>query len=136
MAFTDTIRSLPYAARSINASGYLPPMLRAMGHILYLTGCLADENVTVTDEEALNELQQAEDHWLARAATPATSTTINEHTTALATAFAEAISEYTEWPEDRRVQNLRDLANRVVALSCALDRELLGLTGSDPGSSL
>ena len=136
MAFTDTIRSIPYAARSAQATGYLPPTLRAMGHILYLTGCLADENVTVSDIEAIEELQQAREHWNGRAPTDATSTAINEQTRLIGTALEEAVTEYEGWDDTHRVQNLRDLANRIVGVSCALDRELLGLTGSDPGSSL
>jgi hypothetical protein len=136
MAFADTIRAIPYTPRTQTASGFLPPMLRAMGHILYLTGCLADENMTVSDEEAINELQSATQHWLNRTATTATSTAINERASVIGVAIDEAISEYTSWPEDQRTQNLRDLANRIVAFSCHLDRELVGLTTSDPGSSL
>ena len=136
MAFADTIRSIPFTPRSTTATGFVPPMLRAMGHILYLTGCLADENVTVADEEALNELREAETHWLARAATDATSTAINELASRIGSAIAEARDEYEGWDDTARVQNLRDLANRIVAFSCHLDRELVGLTGSDPGSSL
>lgn len=136
MPFTETIRAIPYTPRGQQASGYLPPILRAMGHVLYLTGCLADENVTVTTEEAIAELQEAENHWNACATSPALSEAIVARGTSIGTAIVEARDEYASWAEDRRVQNLRDLANRVIQFSCDLDRELIGLTGSDPGTSL
>ena len=136
MAFADSIRSIPYAPRTQQASGFVPPMLRAMGHVLYLTGCLADENVTVTEEEALEELRHAGAHWDARAETEATSDTVNQRARTIGVAIGEAIAEYPEWDNDRRIQNLRDLSNRIMAYSAELDRELVGLTTSDPGSSL
>jgi hypothetical protein len=136
MAYADTIRSLPYAPRTPNASGFVPPMIRAMGHILYLTGCLADENITVTDDQALNELRAALEHWDARSETNAVSTATLARATTIQEALTLAIEEYGSWEERNRLQNVRNLANRIIAYTCDLDRELLGLTGSDPGSSL
>lgn len=136
MAFADTIRQIPYAPAGNQAVGFLPPILRSMSHILYLTGCLADENVNVENQEALNELNEALTHWIDRAPSSATSTAINEKLRLVGEAISEALNEYIGWNDEQRTQNLRDLANRVVAVSCDLDRELLGLTGSNPGSSL
>lgn len=136
MPFADTIRTLPYVARTATASGFLPPMVRAMGHIIYLVGCNADEAVTVTDEDALGELRHAQEHWNARNATPAASTAAHDQARIIATCITEAIAEYPAWTADQRTQNLRDLGNRLVAHCAFLDRELVGITDSDPGSSL
>ena len=136
MPFADTIRTLPYVARTPAASGFLPPMLRSMGHVLYLVGCIADEAVVVTDEDALGELRHAQEHWRARNETPAASTAAHDQARIIATCLTEAIAEYPEWTQDQRVQNLRDLGNRFVAHCAFLDRELVGITDSDPGSSL
>lgn len=136
MAFADSIQQLPYAPRAQAARGFVPPMLRAMGHILFLTACLADENVAVTDEEALTELRHAAEHWNARTETDAVSTATNQSSALIGVTIGEAITEYEGWDEAHRVQNLRDLANRIMGYTATLDRELVGITESDPGSSL
>lgn len=136
MAFSDTLQTLPFAARTANASGFLPPMVRAMGHVLYLTGCLADENVTVTDAEAHTELDHAVEHWNARAVTENVSTASADRSRAIGTLLQEARAEYAGWEPEARVNNLRDLSHRILQYSADLDRELVGLPGSDPGSSL
>lgn len=136
MAFTDTIRSIPFTPNSVHARGFVPPIIRAMGHILFLTGSLADENVTVAATEAEAELQAAEDHWNARATTPAISEAIATRASTIGTAIHEARSEFASWTEANRLQNIRDLAHRIVGFCADLDRELVGLTDSDPGSSL
>ena len=136
MAFTDTIRALPFTPQTQQAQGFLPPMLRAMGHILFLNACLADENVTVADAEALNELRHAQEHWNARADTPAVSTASRERATTIGTAITEAIAEYEGWNETQRIGNLRDLSHRILQYGADLDRETVGLTNSDAGTSL
>ena len=136
MAFTDTIRALPFTPRTANASGFIPPMLRAMGHILYVLGCLADEAVPKTDEEVLNELRHAQEHWNARATTEAVSTPTRDRAASIGTALTEAIEEYPGWETDARINNLRDLAHRLIQYGADLDRELVGIRDSDPGTSL
>lgn len=136
MAFSDTIRTLPFGARTPNGSGFLPPMVRTMGHILYLTGCLADENVTVTDEEAHTELNHAVEHWNARALTESVSTATTQRSADIGTALQEARAEFASWDAETRINNLRDLSHRILQYSADLDRELVGIPNSDPGSSL
>ena len=135
--FSETIEQIPFAPSSPTGSGFLPPILRAQGHILYLLGCLADEEVTVEDDKAVEELTAAETHFHARAdASETVSTATRGLATLLNTAIAQAVTEYPSWEPEVRVTNLRALAHRVVAFSAVLDRELVGLTGSDPGSTL
>jgi hypothetical protein len=136
MAFVDTIRSLTYAPRTPNASGFLPPLLRAMGHIMFLDACLADPDVTVTEENALEELRHAETHWNARATTTAISTATANKSAAIGIAITEAIAEYPGWDENTRIGNLRDLTHRIVQYAADCDRELVGLRDSDAGTTL
>lgn len=136
MAFADTLHTLPFTPRTTHASGFLPPLLRAIGHILYALGCLADETVPKTDEEILNELRHARTHWDARTDTEAISTTTRDRATAISQAISEAIEEYPEWDTETRTANIRDFAHRLIQYSADLDRELVGLRDSDPGTSL
>lgn len=136
MAFTDSIAALPFTPRSANGSGFLPPILRAMGHILYLLGCLADEAVEVTQDQGLEELRAAGAHWNARTDSENLSGDARARATLIGTAIGDATREWPEWTDDQKRDNLRDLAHRLVQFGADLDRELVGITGSDPGSSL
>lgn len=136
MAFADTIRAIPYAARTPQSSGFLPPLVRGMNHIINLLTCLADDNVTVTEDEAVVELQAAREHWNARVTTEAVSTVSTERAVALGTALDEAIAEYGGWNADTRLGNLRDLTHRILQYCADLDRELIGIRTSDAGTTL
>lgn len=136
MAFADTIRTLPFAGRTANASGFLPPLLRAMGHILYLAACAADANITINAGEGEAELDHAREHWNARANTQAVSTAARDRATAIGTALTEARAEWPNWDRETRTNNLRDLAQRLVQYTADLDRELVGIRDSDPGTTL
>ena len=136
MAFADTLKELPFTPRTPTGSGFLPPMFRGSGHILYLVGVLADDKTTVTDDEAKAELQQAREHWNARIVTPAISTIAIEKAARTQTLIDEAIAEYDGWNADTRIANIRDLGHRVSQFMADLDRELVGIPNSDPGTSL
>lgn len=136
MAFADTIRALPFTGRVQQATGFLAPMVRAMGHILFLMGCVADADVTVNAGEAEAELDHAVEHWNARANTEAVSTASRDRATAIGTALTEARAEWPNWNDEQRVANLRDLAQRILQYCADLDRELVGIRESDPGTAL
>jgi hypothetical protein len=111
-------------------------MFRASQHILFLLACVADDKVTVSDEEALNELKEAKAHWDARVTSEAVSTATTEKSKLIGKAIDEAIAEYIKWTKDNRTANLRDLAHRIAQNAADLDRELVGIRDSDPGTSL
>lgn len=136
MAFADTIRNIPFTPRQGEASGFLPPMVRAMGHVLYVLGCISDDAVPKTDEECLAELRAAQVHWNARIGTTAVSTAIGTTATNISTAFGECVEEFPGWNADTRQTNLRDLTHRIVQYSADLDRELVGVRDSNPGTTL
>ena len=136
MSFAEIMTQLPFSPRTDHGTGFFPPIFRASGHILFLASCIADEQVTVSTEEAREELQHALDHWGSRTDTPNISTAASERASTINTAIAEAITEYEEWTDEERLDNIRNLANRIADFSAFLDRELVGLTGSDAGHSL
>jgi hypothetical protein len=136
MAFTDTLTQLPYTPRTQTASGFLPPMLRGMGHILFLLGCLSDDKVDVTTEEGQQELAHAMEHWNARATPAAVSTAARDRATLLGVALTEAHAEFADWDNDTRITRVTDLSHRILQYSADLDRELVGIRDSDPGTAL
>lgn len=136
MPFQDTIRALPFAGRTQLGQGFLPPMIRAMGHLLFLNACLADENVTVALPEAIEELTHAREHWNARTATEAVSTAARNRAETIGTAIEEAIQEFEGWDENTRINNIRSLNHRILQYAAELDRETVGIRDSDPGTSL
>jgi hypothetical protein len=134
--FSDTIAELPYRATSREGTGFFPPMVRAMGHLLVLLEYVGDPDHNVTNEEAETELAAASTHWAARADTQNVSTRADERAHIIFTALTEIREEFPNWDEGQRVNNLRDLVHRILQYVADLDRELVGLTGSDPGSTL
>lgn len=134
--FADTIAKLPFTGKTPQGAGFFPPMFRASSHVLFLLSCLDDEDVKVTNKDIIDQLQEALTHWDARAKTPATSTVINDKADLVRQAIAEASTEAEGWDDKTRVKNIRDLAQRIAQHAADLDRELVGLRESDPGTSL
>jgi hypothetical protein len=136
MAFTEQLALLPFSASTPNGRGFLPPIVRSLGHILYLVGCIADPTVEVTNDQAIVELGHASTHWNART-TPANLSTITATYAANIHRLIElAIEEYGDWTDETRITNLRNVTNRILQFTAALDREYAGIRDSDPGSSL
>lgn len=136
MSFADSIALLPFTARGTNAAGFLPPIFRAMGHLLLVVAITADP----TDETPLTELGQelrdAKDHWDAINHNQALSAGMAQHLVSFGHALNDAEAEFSDWTPEVRTRNIRDLANRAAGLAALLDRELIGLRDSDPGYQL
>jgi hypothetical protein len=135
MTFTAALEAIPFTATTPNGTGWLPPIIRASGHILHLAASLADEAIPVTDEEALNELQAALGHLNSRTGTDNISTATREAAANLDNLVAQTIAEFSGWTPEDRVKNLEQVGHRFTALASTLDWELIGLR-SDPGTSL
>lgn len=134
--FSDTIRLLPFNGRTEQGAGFFPPMVRAMGHLLVLLQYVGDPDHEVTDDEITNELTAASTHWDARTITANVSATAVDRAELISAAISEAIQEFGEWDENARIGGLRDLSHRILQYTADLDRELVGLPGSDAGTSL
>ena len=137
MAFADSIKNLPFEAKQPNAKGILPPIIRAIGHIVFVAACVSDEKVAITNDEAKAELTHAKEHWDAIAAgNPNLSDASRTALVFFGITLGDALNEFDEWDDKGRVKNLKDLAQRAAALSAAFDREFIGILDSDPGLSL
>lgn len=140
MTFATDLATLPYDAREQEAKGFLPPIARATGHLLFvLTDSAIDAaggTRVLQDEEALGELTHAQAHWRQITGTEVISAAAATHITNYGRAIDAAIAEFADWTADQRRDNLRDLANRGAGLMAALDRELVGLRNSDPGFAI
>lgn len=139
MAFTDDLAALPIQSNTQDAKGFLPPILRAAGHLLFVLGNAADETIELTEEnetELLDELVHAKGHWDAITRNDAISTEATARLDAFGTAFTSAITEFGGWDRQAKLRNTRDLANRIVSFAAAMDRELVGLTDSSAGTVL
>lgn len=134
MPFIETINSLPFTPTTPNGRGLLAPLARATGHILYTLAEIERENATA--EEIVAELQQAEEHWNGRVMSPALSTAATQHAETISRAIHEAVTELPDWDGDTRSTNIQSLAHRIVGFHAQLDRELVGYTNSDPGTTL
>jgi hypothetical protein len=136
MTFATAIAALPYNARGTNAAGFLPPIVRAQGHILFALAASSDDTLPVTNEDVIEELVHAQIHWGAITTPEAVSRATAAHIDNFGEALTFAVNDYQGWTEAQKVTNLRDLANRLAGLSAVLDRELVGITDSDPGYQL
>jgi hypothetical protein len=143
--FNEFIAPIPYRPAREYATGVLAPLLRSMGHILYLTAILAQETnnegeIKMPEEEKQNELNHAAAHLDATPLANDTgtfSTNAKANILTYATAVAHARDSFHNWTPQDRLICLRNLANRAAGLAASLDRELIGLTpeNSDPGTS-
>lgn len=136
MAFADAIAALPHHAAQPQATGFLPPLLRAQGHLMLVLVQVADEEATPNEDELLTELKDAKEHWDAANSGDALSDATAAAITGYSAALASAIEEFPGWESKDRIKNVRDLASRAASLAVVLDRELVGLTTSDAGYNL
>ena len=136
MTFATDLAALPTHAAQAEARGFLPPIIRAQGHLMAVLLQVADDTATPNDEELLTELKDAKGHWDAINPADALSATTDKTIKTYGAAIGSAITEWPKWDQKARVKNLRDLASRAASLTVVLDRELVGLTNSDAGHNL
>lgn len=137
MTFAEELAKIPFAARQTDATGFVAPIMRASGHALFtVIGTMVGPEV-VSDDEVIAELAETKSHWDAvQHDNEVFSAAIKDKVTVIGALIDAAITEYPTWTADNRKDNLRELANRFVLLGCDLDRELAGVTTSDPGFQL
>ncbi len=136
MTFATDLALVPFTARGTTAAGFLPPIMRATGHILFATALAADDRELATEEEILRELTEAEEHWHVIGIHEELSAAANQDVQNLGACITSAKDEFATWTAAAKTSNLRELANRTAAIAARLDRELIGLRDSDPGYQL
>lgn len=135
--FEEILAALPYAPRTEHGEGFLAPLARTTGHLLYLLGRLADTPTRrPTDNQITEELSSLSEHLSSFAIPEYMSTAAKNETTAFLSGVHFIRDHFMEWEPDDRITRLRDFDNRVIALHSRLDREVLGIRASDPGQSL
>jgi len=143
--FIAYAREIPYNPRHENASGLLAPLVRSMGHILFLMACVASEKEgeppIMTPEEKQNELTHAKDHippLTEITESTALSNAAKAHIVNYAALIASLHTDWAGWEHDSQVETLRATTNAAAALAAFFDRELAGFRSdqSDPGISL
>lgn len=143
--FLTYAAEIPYNPRNDNAQGLLAPLIRSMGHILFLLGIMAAQTpegqVLMTPEEKQNELTHAKDHIPPLADisdSPVLSTLAKTNILNYAALVAALEADWTSWNHNEQLSTLRATANAAAALGAFLDRELAGFRTdqSDPGRSL
>lgn len=137
--YANLIGSIPYNPTAAAATGFLPPLMRAIGHILFATAAASSEPAYITEEEIERELQEAQNH-LSSTNFPYTAFSLSAIATGHCERFVECVSlaavSYTGWNAEERAYNLSTLADAAAGFAAYLDYELLGVAGSDPGTSL
>lgn len=144
--FAASLNSLtqPPAAQE-QARGFLTPIMRAMGHLLYaLAGSTATPPV-LTAEEVHNEVIAAQTHLasgiftalpLAEHPISILSASASFHLSLIVEKTGEITVNWPQLPEADRPRFLLTLINAYAGYTALLDRELAGIYYADPGSTL
>jgi hypothetical protein len=136
--FVTTLHRMVIPSTQANATGLIGPLMRAMGHLLYALAASAATPPTATPEEIKDEINAAAAHLLG-------TTNISEDCLSNEIIVAlDTIQETTNhanvlwdnWEDNVKKENLILLINAYMSVATKLDRELAGITDSDPGSSL
>lgn len=146
LPFTQLAQQLPFAPRGQNAVGLLTCLTRAVGHIGIVaiatahmnSGTEAAELPTplLSDDEVVNEITHAKEHWDVHTTPGSISTATAAKLDTFDGLLTTAAAEFADWDTRTRADNARTLYNAAAALATDLDRDLVGIRNSDPGSSL
>lgn len=140
--FGDVINAIPFEPRSEEGTGFLPPVIRAMGHILH---CVALATPRTAVERINAEISAAMGHWNNATLPEGLSSITRQQFESLTEAINMANAQIGDWIThngncadgcDCRIARLRNLSNRVISFSSRLDRELMGIRETDPGAQL
>lgn len=134
--FKELNDKLPYSPQTPNGRGFLPPFLRAVGHLLYGLGRVTDSKEKDKFDFLKVEIKDAVEHFSSLEVNSAFSVKAKENLVGLTEALEAYQREYEGWAEEERLSNMRNLVNKALGIASALDRELIGIRNSDPGSAL
>src|ERR1041385_8521320 len=145
--FANLTEKLIYTPKTSEGKGFLPPLLRSAMHITYALGIAEDElpktktgsaaedkKIKETMTKVKDELTAAMTHFDKVEVTDAFSTVAKDQLRTFHKALNAHNAEFDSWDRDTQINNLTSLINKLVGISAMLDRELIGLRDSDPGS--
>lgn len=137
MPFSDSIATLPFTPTTDHGRGFLPPFMRAGGHLLYLLGRMTDTPTRrPTDNQIKEELDSLNRHFENFVVPDYMSEASKTHVSNFTLALADLNSEIEGWDLDTKIANILQLSNRLMQFMAFLDREALGLRDSDAGQEL
>ena len=147
--FSALNEKLIYTPKTSEGKGFLPPLLRALTHITYALGIAEDElpktkTGSTTEDKKIKdvmskvkeELAGAMSHFEKVEITDAFSSVAKDQLILYRKTVDAAQTEFDTWDRDTQINNLTSLVNKLLGISAMLDRELIGLRDSDPGSNL
>lgn len=134
--FADISKSLPFRATTKEGRGFLPPFLRAMNHFLTIMQFVEESKKKDKMPFVIEELKEAVTHITAINVGPFLSSTAKETLINFGKLAQTAHVEASSWTEDQIVENCKILMDRGAMVASMLDRELIGLSDSDPGSQI
>jgi len=136
--FKELSDKLPYSPTTQNGRGFLPPFLRALGHLLYGLGRAEESKGKDKDTFSFleGEVKDAIEHLGNVEVNSAFSKTTQDQLLVLNQAMTAYQKEYAAWTEEDKIGNLKSLVNKAMGVASNLDRELAGIRNSDPGSAL
>lgn len=143
-AFAILNQQMVYNPKTSEGSGFLPPLLRSLTHITYALGIAEDElpktSTTSKTNEVMKkvqaEIEAAIGHFDKVEINDAFSQTATEQLKIFHKTLNALNKEFGDWDRDTQITNLTSLINKLLGVGAMLDRELLGMRDSDPGSNL
>lgn len=141
--FATLSGKIVYNPKTSEGSGFIPPLLRALTHLGYALGILEDipkdASATAKKEVADKTQQEIKDcltHLDKVEISDNFSSIAQEQLKTLSKAVNALNTEFAGWDRDTQISNLTNIIHRSFGITAMLDRELIGLRNSDPGSSL
>lgn len=135
--FAEIVAELPFTPTTEQGKGFLAPLLRTSGHLLYLAAQMGEEeNRRPTAAQKKEEIEAALAHWAGVEINDSFSKGAKEYMEKISSALRATQTEHPNWTAEASVENFKLLANRIAQLFSTLDREVLGIRESDAGFSL
>lgn len=145
--FADLNTKLVYTPKTAEGKGFLPPLMRALTHITYALGLSdddlpktkAEKNYDAIEKMIKEEIDEAIKHF-DKVEIPDSTDIFSSIATDQVKTYHKALkalsAEFSDWDKDTKVNNLTSLVHKLMGICAMLDRELVGLRDSDPGSNL
>lgn len=142
--FTVSLEKIVYNPKTSEGKGFLPPLLRTLVHLAYGLGIAddelpkdaADKKNDVVIKKVKEEITEAINHCNQVEISKNFSTVGQDQMKAFLETLNALNAEFETWDRDTKVNNIQSLFNKGFGIMAMLDRELIGLRDSDPGSSL
>jgi len=143
-SFATLSEEIVYNPKTSEGKGFLPPLLRTLVHLGYALGIADDalpkDAADKKNAEVIKLIKEEITGAISHCEKVEISTNFSKIAQDQLKAFLGALkalnAEFEGWDRDAKVNNIQTLFNKSFGISAMLDRELIGLRDSDPGSNL